>query len=157
MAGNFVFQADGKGDILVENAYQNIIVVDPNKTVRRSGGNTLVEERLVDHENLIMYANLEVSLLPRTKLNVGGTPVDDIETISIASVNFLKPNNDEFINTGYYDVLTGLGSTENKAVNQQREQVVDVSGKKIFKRTTTTDKYGRTIDPGLLEIGRAHV
>lgn len=152
MAGNFVFQADGKGDILVENAYQNIIVVDPNKTVRRSGGNTLVEERLVDHENLIMYANLEVSLLPRTKLNVGGTPVDDIETISIASVNFLKPNNDEFINTGYYDVLTGLGSTENKAVNQQREQVVDVSGKKIFKRTTTTDKYGRTIDPGLLGI-----
>ena len=78
MAGNVILQPDGKGDILVENSYQNIVVVDPNKTVRSSNGQTVIEERLVDHENLIMYANLEVALLPRTKLNVGGTPVDDI-------------------------------------------------------------------------------
>ena len=123
MAGNVILQPDGKGDILVENSYQNIVVVDPNKTVRSKNGQTVIEERLVDHENLIMYANLEVALLPRTKLNVGGTPVDDIETISIATINFLKPNNDEFTNTGYYDVLTGLGATEKKGTNQRQEQI----------------------------------
>ena len=152
MAGNVILQPDGKGNILVENSYQNILVVDPNKTVRSQNGQTVIEERLVDHENLIMFANLEVALLPRTKLNVGGTPVDDIETISIAAINFLKPNNAEFINTGYYDVLTGLGATEKKGVNQRQEQIVEVNGKKAFRGTSTTDQYGRTIDPGLLGI-----
>jgi len=150
MAGNVILQPDGKGDILVENSYQNIVVVDPNKTVRSKNGQTVIEERLVDHENLIMYANLEVALLPRTKLNVGGTPVDDIETISIATINFLKPNNDEFTNTGYYDVLTGLGATEKKGTNQRQEQIVEARGKRAFRGTSNTDQYGRTIDPGLL-------
>ena len=52
MAGNI--QADNNGDILVEFDYNNIIVVDPNKTIR----NGRTEERLVDHEKLVMYDNL---------------------------------------------------------------------------------------------------
>jgi hypothetical protein len=83
MAGNI--QADNSGNILVEFDYNNIIVVDPNKTIDDFGN---ISERLVDHEKLVMYANLEAELLPRTKLAVGGSPEDRIRTISVAKNEF---------------------------------------------------------------------
>ena len=67
MAGNV--QADASGDVLVEFDYNNIILVDPNKTIDKYNK---VKERLVDHESLVMYVNLEADILPRTKLAVGG-------------------------------------------------------------------------------------
>jgi hypothetical protein len=76
MAGNI--QADTSGNILVEFDYNNLIVVDPNKTIDLFGN---IEERLVDHENLVMYANLEAEVVPRTKLAVGGSPEDRVRTI----------------------------------------------------------------------------
>jgi len=146
---------DNSGNILVEADYNNIILVDPNKTSRvTAGGKTLIEERLVDHENLVMYANLEASVLPRTKLAVGGSPQDNLRTISIASINFLKPNSDEFLNTGYYDDLTGLNSNQGKGRLQRFEEVVsnDNNGQKYYKQYTATDGSGRVYDPGLLGI-----
>jgi hypothetical protein len=53
MAGNL--QGDKSGNILVEFDYQNIVIVDPNKTIDTFGN---IKERLVDHESLVMYANL---------------------------------------------------------------------------------------------------
>ena len=91
MAGNV--QADSNGNILVEFDYNNLIVVDPNKTIDNFGN---IEERLVDHESLVMFANLEAEMLPRTKLAVGGTSQDRIRTISVAKMNFLKPTKDNF-------------------------------------------------------------
>ena len=84
MADNFL--SDNSGDILVEFDYNNIIVVDPNKTIDGQGN---IQERLVDHENLVMFVNLEAELLPRTKLAVGGSPQDVATTISVAKINFL--------------------------------------------------------------------
>ena len=153
MAGN-VF-GDNSGNIFVEADYNNIILVDPNKTSRiGNGGKNIIEERLVDHENLVMYANLEAQVLPRTKLAIGGTPQDNLRTISIASINFLKPNDDEFLNTGYYDDLTGQNSNQGKARLQRYETVVsnDQNGQKFYKQFTATDNRGRVIDPGLLGI-----
>ena len=86
MAGNL--QGDNSGNILVEFDYNNIIVVDPNKTIDALGN---IKERLVDHENLVMYANLEAEVVPRTKLSVGGSPDDKVRTLSIAKMNFLRP------------------------------------------------------------------
>ena len=65
MADNRFFTTNE--DILVEFDYQNITVIDPNK-IRI---NNRTQERLVNHENLVMYANLEAKMLPRTKLLVG--------------------------------------------------------------------------------------
>ena len=79
MAGNF--QADNSGNILVEFDYNNIIVVGPNKTIDNFGN---IAERLVDHENLVMYANLECKVLPRTKLELGSSNNDNNRTISVA-------------------------------------------------------------------------
>jgi hypothetical protein len=78
MAGNV--QADNSGNIYVEFDYNNIIVVDPNKTIDSLGK---IRERLVDHENLVMYANLEAELLPRTKLAIGASPEDRVRIVSI--------------------------------------------------------------------------
>ena len=121
MAGNLT--ADNSGDILVEFDYNNIIVVDPNKTINSAGK---IQERLIDHESLVMYANLEAEVLPRTKLAVGASPEDRIRTISVAKMNFLKPTKDNFLGVGYYDELTGENSTKFKGDNQMMEKAVSL-------------------------------
>ena len=85
MAGNT--PGDNSGNVLVEFDYNNIIVVDPNKTIDAFGN---IKERLVDHEKLVMFANLEAEVVPRTKLSIGGSPEDRIRTISVAKINFLS-------------------------------------------------------------------
>ena len=74
-------------NILVDYDYQNVILVDPNKTVSLDG---TVQERRVHQENMVMYANLEVKMLPRTKLAVGANLLDAVQTTPLASMNFLK-------------------------------------------------------------------
>jgi len=152
MAGNSL--ADNSGNIYVETAYNNIILVDPNKTTRvGTNGRQIVEERLIDHENLVMYANLEAEILPRTKLAIGGNPQDNIRVISLAKINFLKPNDDEYLGVGFYDDLTGLGATAKNARLQKFETIVDTTdGKQFYKQSVVSDERGRTVDPGLLGI-----
>lgn len=147
MAGNI--QADNSGNILVEFDYNNIIVVDPNKTVDAFGN---IEERIVDHENLVMYANLEAEVVPRTKLAVGGSPEDRLRTISVAKMNFLKPTKNSYLGTGYYDEITGQNSTEFKGANQQLEigQPDNNNGKAYIQNTVANEKD--IIDNGLLGI-----
>ena len=58
---------DNDDNVYVELDYDNIVLVDPNKVISSDG---VVSERLVKHENLVMYANLEASLIPRTRLNL---------------------------------------------------------------------------------------
>jgi len=147
MAGNII--ADNNGDILVEFDYNNIIVVDPNKTID-SGGK--IQERLVDHEKLVMYANLEAELLPRTKLAVGGAPNDRIKTVSVAKINFLKPNKDTYLTSGYYDQLTGKGSTNGEGQNQMEDiTVIPKDGSKPYVYQQPAD-LNNIVDNGLLGI-----
>jgi len=148
MAGKI--QGDKGGNIYVEFDYNNIIIVDPNKTVDNQGN---VSERLVDHENLVMYANLEAELLPRTKLALGSSP-DNIRTISIAKINFLAPTKDDYLSTNYYDELTGKGTRQGKGTNQTQTEYLPASnGEKAYtKLTALTDGKEGTIDTGLLGI-----
>ena len=146
MAGNI--QADNNGDILVEFDYNNIIVVDPNKTINNE---KKIQERLVDHENLVMFVNLETEVLPRTKLAVGGSPKDRIRTISAQRMNFMKPTKDTYLSTGYYDELTGKDATQFQGVNQPKSIVnVDSQGE-VYKRNTVADEQN-VFDNGLLGI-----
>ncbi len=147
MAGNV--QADNSGNILVEFDYNNIIVVDPNKTIDAFGK---IRERLVDHENLVMYANLEAEVLPRTKLAVGASPEDRVRIVSIAKMNFLKPTKDSFLGTGYYDEITGDNTTKFKGVNQMYTgTVVPKDGTKAYIVDRPND-LSDVLDNGLLGI-----
>jgi hypothetical protein len=154
MAGDTI-KGDNSGNILVEFDYNNIILVDPNKTIDSKGK---VSERLVDHENLVMYANLEAELLPRTKLAVGTTS-SDIEIVSIAKINFLKPNKGDSFTTQYYDEITGKDSVVGKGINQTNVEYVPPSkGEKSYeKRTITSNGKEDTIDTGLLGITSINV
>ena len=148
MAGNL--SPDKSGNIHVEFDINNLILVDPNKTIDTQGN---VSERLVDHENLVMYANLEADVLPRTKLAVGISPEDSVrKTISVARINFLKPNKDEYLTTGYYNELTGQNTTNFNGANQPL-QVGQQSnnGSKPYIYNTVVNEQG-VIDNGLLGI-----
>ena len=69
---------DDQENILVELDYDNISLIDPNKTIDQEGN---VKDRLVKQENLVMYANVECNVLPRTKLAVGTAMNDSQRTI----------------------------------------------------------------------------
>ena len=147
MAGNL--SPDKSGDIYVEFDYNNLILVDPNKTI----SNGKIQERLVDHENLVMYANLEADVLPRTKLAVGISPEDSgIRTISVAKLNFLKPSKNNYLGTGYYDELTGQNTTKFDGTNQPAQIGQQPSGgaKPFFTNSVANET--NVIDNGLLGI-----
>lgn len=146
MVGNI--QADSSGDIYVEFDNNNIIIVDPNKTVDSFGN---IKERLVDHENLVMYANLEVDVMPRTKLLVGTTPEAGIQTISVAKINFLKPTSDNYLSGGYYDELTGRDSVMQNANNQSKKIINADSNGQLYTKLSLANEDG-VIDNGLLGI-----
>ena len=147
MAGNI--QPDLSGNIYVEFDENNIIVVDPNKTDDGFGN---ISERLVDHENLVMFANLEADVLPRTKLAVGGSPNDRIRTISVAKMNFLKPSKNSYLGTGYYDELTGQNSTQFKGENQKAAITqTETNGNSPYILDTVVNQKD-VIDNGLLGI-----
>lgn len=147
MAGNF--QSDLSGNILVEYDYNNIVLVDPNKTVDSKGA---ISERLVDHENLVMYANLEAQVLPRTKLALGTQPNENISTtMTVAGINFLKPNKDNYQTTGYADEITGKNSLVGRGQNQMSEQrKVDSKNNAYFVRGVVDSQS--IVDNGLLGI-----
>jgi hypothetical protein len=148
MAG--ILQGDKSGNILVEFDYQNIVVVDPNKTIDTFGN---IKERLVDHENLVMYANLEAEVVPRTKLSVGGAPNDRVKTISVAKMNFLKPTEKTFLTTGYLDEITGKNSTNGLGVNQIQNEIVNPkNGDTPYLKTSVVNPGNKSTDNGLLGI-----
>jgi hypothetical protein len=152
MVGNL--GPDNSGNIYVEFDYNNLIVVDPNKTTKDGQ----VSERLVDHENLVMYANLEAEVLPRTKLAVGISPEDSgIRTISVAKMNFLKPGKNDYLGTGYYDELTGQNVTKFDGTNQPLQVgVIPKNGDKPYY-TNTVSNETNVMDNGLLGITQIHV
>jgi hypothetical protein len=113
-------------DVYVETSYDNIIIVDPNKVVN---SDKTVSERLVNQEELVMYASLEAKVIPRSKLVVGDNFDDTIKNIRVGAVendrnqviNFMKtqPKNksgeiveENFFDTSWTDNLT-LGRTRN--------------------------------------------
>jgi len=139
-------------NILVEFDYNNITVIDPNKVVDEFG---VAKERHVNQEDLVMYANLECKVIPRTKLSVGTANNDAIQTISVASMNFLKPGGKTFLDNAYTDEFTGENSIKGEGVNQPKQTSVSNPKKDndFFIRQTINSggKPGAT-DNGLLGI-----
>lgn len=139
-------------NILVEFDYQNITVIDPNKTIDNNGN---VSERLINHENLIMYANLECNVLPRTKLAVG-VPLDEsLKTISVGKINFLNPGFKTFLEDGYVDEITGKNTLDGKGINQINSKIKYAQNKSdnyYIHQTLTSDGQPGATDNGLLGI-----
>jgi len=143
---------DNQENILVELDYDNISLIDPNKVVDQEGN---VKDRLVKQENLVMYANLECNVLPRTKLAVGSAMNDSQRTISVGKINFLNPGSNTFLNTAWSDELTGKDTVQGKGVNQPRQTAVKNPNKSDdFYITQNLNSNGTpgAIDNGLLGL-----
>jgi hypothetical protein len=139
-------------NILVEFDYNNITIVDPNKVIDASGN---VKERLVNHEDLVFYANLECKVIPRTKLAVGVASNDAIQTVSVATINFLKQGDKEFLDNTYTDEITGKESLLGKGQNQPKQTLVtnpSDSADKFIRQTINTGGKPGAQDNGLLGI-----
>ena len=112
-----------QGNIRVIYDESNVIYIDPNKVITNTGE---VIERAVMPENFVMYANLECKVLPRSKLLLGSSNSDNLQTISVASMNFLNPGNKTFIDNAYTDEITGKDSLKGQGVNQPNIEAVRV-------------------------------
>ncbi len=149
MADNFL--SENTENIYVEQNYNNIILVDPNKIIDSDGN---IKERLVNHENLVTYVNLEAEVLPRTKLAVGGTPQNTQTTVSIAKINFLAPNKEDYFSDGYYQDFTGSGTLDGMGNNQTVQTITQgpKNSESYAKTTFTSNGELRTVNNGLLGI-----
>jgi hypothetical protein len=139
-------------NILVEFDYQNISVIDPNKVIDEEGR---PKERLIDHENLVFYANLECSVLPRTKLALGVPLSDSVRTISVGKINFLNPGFKKFLDNGWSDELTGKNTLKGEGVNQPRKSVSanpDNNEDFYFSQSLISNGVPGAVDNGLLGI-----
>jgi len=139
-------------NILVEFDYNNITIIDPNKVI---DNNHKVKDRYVNQEDLVMYANLECNVLPRTKLAIGLGNDDSIKTVSIAKINFLKPGDKAYLDNSYTDELTGKSSLKGEGVNQPTFQGItnpNNSDDFYIKQTISSNGKKGATDNGLLGI-----
>ena len=144
-------------NIFVDFDFNNITIVDPNKVVDESGN---VKERYVHQEDLVFYANLECKVIPRTKLAVGVASNDAIQTVSIASINFMKQGDKEFLDNTYTDEITGKGSLVGEGQNQPKQTLVtnpNNNADKFLRQTINTGGKPGAIDNGLLGITNINV
>ncbi len=148
MAGNSIFTGQD-GNIYVDFDVQNFIVVDPNKIVDNKGK---IKERAVAQENLVMYANLETKLLPRTKLAVGQTVQSQITTVSIAEINFMKPGNQKYLTNEYTNEITGEGVFNKGTTNKSSASFNPSTGQKPVANVEPGLPKQNQNDTGLLGI-----
>jgi hypothetical protein len=98
---------------------------------------------------LVMYANLEAKVLPRTKLANGTTIDQTVSNIRVGSLNgedretlnFLKPRGKNYFDTSWSDQITGKGSTESQGANQSVTETVGqgITQRKIKKIINNED------------------
>ena len=131
--------------IFVETDYDNVILVNPNEVY--ADDNKSAAPRLVDHEDLVYYANLETFIIPRTKLAIGESFDSPVYNTTIATVfggdddlkiNFLKPKGGKTkFDTSWSDQITGRNTRQGEGLNQKTEQVVSVDGNPKFKNSVS--------------------
>jgi hypothetical protein len=105
------------------NEFANIALIDPNWLQNDDGG---TEERFVNHDELVMYANLECDLQERSRLLVGKDK-QTLETIPIASVNFLKPGNKDYLSTDW--TLLSSQTNNDSIINNELLGITNITYK----------------------------
>ena len=84
-------------NIFIENNEQNIFIIDPNRVTNPDGS---YEDRYVNHEELVMYVNLECNIQQRSKLLTGGDS-NETQKIGVGVINFLKPNGTDYMTSDW--------------------------------------------------------
>jgi len=110
------------GDVLTNPVGDNVVVIDPNKVVV----NGEIKDRLVEQEDLVMYANLSARIFPRSKILAGGGAGDEvIIDVFDGELNFLKPKGKDFLDSDWTEAFTNPDI--NKQVKKLNKEGVEVS------------------------------
>jgi hypothetical protein len=102
-----------------------------------------------------MYANLECSVVPRTKLAIGAPLNDNVRTISVGKINFLNPGFKKFLNNNWTDEITGKGAVKGEGVNQPKLNAVQNPKKSddfYLSQSLYSNGTPGAVDNGLLGI-----
>ena len=86
-------------DILIKADQNNLIYIDPNSVIDRNGS---ISPRNLQQENLVMYANLEADIVPRTIL-ASGNDQTTLTSIAKGTLNFLKNQDGKDYDTKWTD------------------------------------------------------
>ena len=95
-------------DIYVKVDQNNLIYIDPNSTIDSQGN---ISPRNIQVEKLIMYANLEADLIPRSTL-VANENTNTLTTVAKGTLNFLKNQDGTDFDTSWTNAF--LNSDEKK-------------------------------------------
>jgi hypothetical protein len=126
--------ASSNEKIVVESNFSNIVIVNPNKVYNDKG---FAEDRFVKQENLIMYANLQCNLQPRSRLIVG-QDFQTLETIATTSINFLNPGNQGYLTTKWTE-QPGLTGDDDRVINTELLGITNITQKMTAKNISTVD------------------
>lgn len=108
-------------EIIYSKSFDNVTLIDPNKILNSNGYG---EDRNVKQENLVMYANLECNVSPRSRLMVGEKS-QTLETVGIAKVNFLKPNNQDYLTTNWTELQSNYSNPN--TINSELLGITNIS------------------------------
>lgn len=125
----------GNENIHVRFEYNNIFVVDPNKVINNENGKPI--DRVLKHEELVMYVNLSCNQLPRTRMVLGvNGDIDAIEEFKIAEINYVKPDNKPYLDTSWTEYARESDNNESK---------------KLINNPTSLDNIvNNTLNPGVV-------
>jgi hypothetical protein len=104
-------------DIHVKVDQNNLIYIDPNSTIDSQGN---ISPRNIQAEKLIMYANLEADLVPRTTL-VANENVNTLTTVAKGTLNFLKNQDGADLDTSWTNAFLNSEEKKNEEGKQSGE------------------------------------
>ena len=103
-------EINNNDNVLVEFAENNIVLLDPNKVLDSNGK---PQDRLVNQENLTIYANLQARVVPRSKVITGaGMETESLVDVFEGKINFLKPGGKQYMTDDWADTQTGGGNQD---------------------------------------------
>jgi len=126
------------GNILTQQIGGNVVSIDPNRLVAPDGK---ITDRLVNHEDLVMYANLTAMIIPRSKLLIGAAAGDEIRIeIADGELNFLKPKGKTSFDSDWTEAFTN--PDVNKQIKTTTKEGVTIS--KEIKNQNDFQGFGIT-------------
>ena len=120
----------GSESVYSKQICDNLILIDPNKIESQNGQS--IEDRLVRHEDLVIYVNLVARVIPRSKLIDGKGASDSGVKIDLfnGEINFLKPLNKKSLDSDWTDAFT------DPSVNKiRREEDTDDKGQTFYSKS----------------------
>ena len=131
MADNIV---SGSENVYSKQVGGNVVLIDPNKVVSVDG--TVIKDRLVRQEDLVMYVNLTAKVIPRSKLISARGASDASVTVSLhdGEINFLKPQNKSSLDSDWTEAFTDTNVNKIKRKQDVSDKGQTFTSKSIDSR-----------------------